>query len=81
MFVRLLIGGLKLLDELERAHALDHATEDHVLVVKEGQRGAHRHVELALVRVAQSVPLAHAEHADLGMLNVEGLVLERTSID
>ena len=80
-FVGLLIGGLELLNELECAHAHDDAAEDHILVVEEGQRGAHRHVELALVGVAQAVSLTHAEHADLAVSDMEGFILEGSPID
>ena len=80
-FVGLLIGGLKLLNKLERAHAHDDAAKNNILVVEEGQRGAHRHVELALVGVAQAVSLAHAEHADLAVSDMEGFIFEGSSID
>ena len=77
----LFVRRLQLLDQFESAHAHDDAAEDHVLVVEEGEWGAHRHVELALVRVRQTVSLAHAKHADFAVLDMEGLVLKRGAID
>ena len=75
------VGGFELLDELESAHSHDNATKDHILVVKEGQWSTHGDVELRLVGVAQTVSLAHAEHADLLVLDLEGLILELATID
>ena len=79
--VRLLISCLELLDELECPHSHDDAAEDNILVVEEGEGSAHRDIELGLVRVAQTVSLAHAEHANLLVLNLERLVLEGPAVD
>ena len=78
--VRLLISCLELLDELECPHAHDDAAEDNILVVEEGEGSAHRDIELGLVRVAQTVSLAHAQHANLLMLNLERLVFEGSTV-
>ena len=79
--VRLLISCLELLDELECPHAHDDAAKDNILVVEEGEGSAHRDIELGLVRVAQTVSLAHAEHANLLVLNLERLVFEGSTVD
>jgi hypothetical protein len=78
---RLLVAGFELFDELKCAHAHNHATEDNVLVVEEGQRSAHSDVELRLVSVARAVSLAHAEHANFVMLHGEGLVFEFRAVN
>jgi len=80
-FVGSLVSRLQLLDELEGSHAHNDAAEDHVLVVEEGQGCAHSNVELRLVGVAQTVSLAHTEHANLLVLQMERLVLESAAID
>ena len=66
---------------LERTHAHNDATKDDVLVVKEGQWGTHANVELRLVSVAQAVSLAHSEHADFLVLDLERFVFESSSVD
>jgi len=60
---------------------LDDSAKDDIFVVKEGQRCAHSHVELGLVRVARAVSFAHAKQTDFGVLNVEAFVLEGATID
>ena len=67
----LLIVQLQLLNEFEGAHALDHSSEDHVLVVQESQWGAKSHIELALVGVLQTIALAHTQQSNICVLHLE----------
>lgn len=73
---RLLINTLELLDLVNEFHATDDSAKRNAIVVEEGQGCACRNVELSFVSVLQASTLAHAEHAALSVLHVEGFVFE-----
>ena len=73
---RLLVDAFQGVDLLHEVHALDNATEHHILVVHEAERCRGRHVELASVSVGQATSLAHAEKARLTVLNSKALIRE-----
>lgn len=57
-------------------HALDDATEYDILSVKVGKGCPGGNVELRLIRMLKSIAFAHAQEADLGMLDLERFVVE-----
>ncbi len=77
----LLVDCLQLLDLAQRFHSENYSAKNHILVVEEGQRCTHSNVELRLIGVLNTAALAHAQQADLCVLNVEGLVGEFSLVD
>lgn len=71
-----LVSSLRLFDESDGLHALHDATEDDVLSVKVGEGCARGNVELRLIRMFKSIAFAHAQKANLGMLDLERFVVE-----
>ena len=72
----LLVDAFQSVDLPHEVHALNNATEHHILVVHEAERCSGRHVELASVSVGQATPLAHAEKARLTVLDSKALIGE-----
>jgi len=59
-------------------HSLDNSAENNIFIIEESQGGTHRDVKLTVVCMFCSVVLAHAQKADLRVLDLERLVGERT---
>lgn len=55
---------------------MHNAAEDYILVVEEGQRGTSCNIELTLIGMLLTVSFAHAEHADIFMLDLERFIFE-----
>ena len=56
-------------------------SEDYILVVKERKGSSGRNIELRLISMFKTVSLAHAEHSNFFMFDLEGFIFEFPSIE